>query len=173
MIETRNKALRRFKRVPIDNEEERKAIRISSSGADAVALPATPVNMAPPQARKNIDNYLKVLKALADETRLRIINLLYERELCVCDIEDILGTTQTKISRHLAYLRNADLVRDRKIAQWSFYSLDRSGGLKFVNELVHGILRSIPGYQEDLDLLKKKEKSGTCQTNAAIKRSIL
>jgi DNA-binding transcriptional ArsR family regulator len=123
--------------------------------------------------KKNMDNYLKVLKALSDETRLRIINLLYERELCVCDIEDILDTTQTKISRHLANLRNADLVRDRKIAQWSFYSLTRSSELKIVDELVHGILRSLDVYQNDLDLLKKKEKAGACQTNVAIKRSIL
>jgi len=120
-----------------------------------------------------MDNYLKVLKALSDETRLRIINLLYERELCVCDIEDILDTTQTKISRHLANLRNADLVRDRKIAQWSFYSLTRSSELKIVDELVHGVLRSLDVYQNDLDLLKKKEKAGACQTNVAIKRSIL
>jgi len=120
-----------------------------------------------------MDNYLKILNALTDETRLRIINLLYERELCVCDIGDILGTTQTKISRHLAYLRNADLVRDRKIAQWSFYSLNRSSGLKFVDELVYGVLRSREVYRHDLDLLKKKEKAGDCQTSVAIRRIIL
>jgi len=118
-----------------------------------------------------MDNYLKVLNALTDETRLRIINLLYERELCVCDIGDILGTTQTKISRHLAYLRNAELVRDKKIAQWSFYSLDKSRGLKYVDELVHGVLRSLEVYRHDLALLKKKEKAGDCQTNMAISRS--
>jgi DNA-binding transcriptional ArsR family regulator len=124
-----------------------------------------------PMEAVDMDDYLKVLNALTDETRLRIINLLYERELCVCDIGDILGTAQTKISRHLAYLRNADLVRDRKIAQWSFYSLNRSRGLKYVDELVHGVLRSLEVYRHDLDLLKKKEKAGDCQTNIALKRS--
>ena len=126
--------------------------------------------------QKNMDNYLKVLKSLADETRLRIINLLYERELCVCDIGSILCTTQTKISRHLASLRNSDLVQDRKIAQWSFYSLNRSSGLKFVDELVHGVLRSLDVFRHDLELLKKKEKAGLCLTNAVldnIKRSTL
>lgn len=117
--------------------------------------------------QENMDNYLKVLNALADETRLRIINLLYERELCVCDLGSILRTTQTKISRHLASLRNSDLVQDRKIAQWSFYSLNRSRRLKYVDDLVHGALRHLDVYRQDLDLLKKKEKAGDCQTNVA------
>ena len=118
-----------------------------------------------------MDNYLKVMKALADETRLRIINLLYERELCVCDSWEILGASQTRISRHLAYLRNADLVHDRKIAQWSFYSLNRSGDLKFVDELVHGILRRVDVYQNDLNLLNRKARTEACQPNIALRRS--
>jgi len=141
--------------------------------ADAAAFPAA-VHSDRPPAQENMDNYLKVLNALADETRLRIINLLYERELCVCDLGSILRTTQTKISRHLASLRNSDLVQDRKIAQWSFYSLNRSSGLKFLDELVRGVLRSLDVYQHDLDLLKKKEKAGLCLTNGVlnnIKRS--
>lgn len=117
-----------------------------------------------------MEDYLKVLNALADVTRLRIINLLYERELCVCDIGDILETTQTKISRHLANLRNADLVTDRKSAQWSFYSLNGSSRLKYVDELVRGVLRSREVYQHDLVLLRKKEKAGDCQKKMAITR---
>ena len=117
-----------------------------------------------------MNNYLKVLKALTDETRLRIINLLYERELCVCDMWEILGTTQTKISRHLAHLKNADLVRDRKIAQWSFYSLHGSEVSKLVDELVRGVLRGRDVYQNDLNLLMTKTASGTCQTNVVLKR---
>lgn len=115
-----------------------------------------------------MDNYLKVLRALTDETRLRILNLLYERELCVCDIGDILGTPQTKISRHLAYLRNSDLVRDRRIAQWSFYSLNGSGRPKYIDELVHDVLRSLDVYRRDLAFLKKKEQSGLCLTNSVL-----
>lgn len=117
-----------------------------------------------------MNDSLKVLQAFTDETRLRIINLLYERELCVCDLEAILGTAQTKISRHLAHLRNADLVGHRKIAQWSFYSLQGAGIMKFVDELVLGVLRKEDIYRKDLDLFKKKSKAGTCRTDAALKR---
>jgi ArsR family transcriptional regulator, arsenate/arsenite/antimonite-responsive transcriptional repressor len=54
-----------------------------------------------------MENLLDVLKALSDETRLRILNLLYERELCVCDVMETLQITQAKASRHLIYMKNA------------------------------------------------------------------
>ena len=61
--------------------------------------------------------------AFADETRLRILNLLCVRELCVCDLCEVLGEIQPKVSRHLAILREAGLVRVRRQGKWKFYSL--------------------------------------------------
>jgi DNA-binding transcriptional ArsR family regulator len=64
------------------------------------------------------------LKALADETRLRIFALLTRREMCVCEIEDVLGLSQSLVSNHLAVLRQAGLVRgrrDEEDARWIFY----------------------------------------------------
>lgn len=71
---------------------------------------------------------LNAIKALSYETRLRIVNLLYEKELCVCDIMEALKITQTKSSRHLNYLyfKNAGMVSDRKHAQWVYYSIIRN-----------------------------------------------
>jgi len=66
---------------------------------------------------------VQIFKVLADETRLRILNLLIRRELCVCHITDILGLGQSKVSRHLAHLRNAGLVVDRREGLWIYYSL--------------------------------------------------
>jgi len=63
--------------------------------------------------------------AFADETRLRILNLLCVRELCVCDICEVLGEIQPKVSRHLAILREADLVHVRHEGKWKFYSLPK------------------------------------------------
>ena len=63
-------------------------------------------------------------KVLADETRLKMLWLLFNRrELCVCDMMEALGVTQSKASRHLATLRHAGLVVDRKEAAWSYYSI--------------------------------------------------
>jgi ArsR family transcriptional regulator len=66
---------------------------------------------------------VRLFKALSDETRLRIIVLLTHRELCVCQIEAILGLGQVKASRHLSLLRYIGLVNDRRQGQWIFYSL--------------------------------------------------
>ncbi len=67
------------------------------------------------------------LKALADETRLRIFALLARQEMCVCEIEDVLGLSQSLVSNHLAVLRQAGLVqgrRDEEDARWIFYTAE-------------------------------------------------
>jgi ArsR family transcriptional regulator len=70
---------------------------------------------------KDVSQFFKVL---ADEARLKILWLLFnQRELCVCDIMEALGITQSKASRHLATLRHAGLVVDRKEGLWSYYTI--------------------------------------------------
>jgi ArsR family transcriptional regulator, arsenate/arsenite/antimonite-responsive transcriptional repressor len=61
--------------------------------------------------------------ALADRTRLRLLNLMGEDEVCVCFFVEVLGTNQPKISRHLAYLRNAGLVEPRREGKWMHYKV--------------------------------------------------
>ena len=65
----------------------------------------------------------RIFRAFSDATRLRILNLLRGGEICVCDLVEALGVSQPKVSRHLAYLRKAGLVRARKDGLWSHYSL--------------------------------------------------
>ena len=107
-----------------------------------------------------------ILKALSDETRLRILNLLYERELCVCDVMETLQISQAKASRHLIYLKNAGLVKDRKHAQWAYYSLAKDERLKFIDSLVYDNLRNLEPYGTDLanlgGWLAKKAKQCEC-----------
>jgi ArsR family transcriptional regulator len=64
-----------------------------------------------------------LFKALADGTRLRILGLLLAGEVCVCDIQDSLKSPQSKVSRHLAYLRRAGLVATRREGLWIHYRL--------------------------------------------------
>jgi ArsR family transcriptional regulator len=63
--------------------------------------------------------------ALADSTRLRLLNLMDGREVCVCYFVEILGQGQPKISRHLAYLRRAGIVEARRDGKWMHYRIER------------------------------------------------
>ena len=65
-----------------------------------------------------------IFKALSDETRLRIIKLLEQGELCVCDITAALDMVQPKVSFHLSALKEAGLIKDRKQGKWIHYSLN-------------------------------------------------
>jgi len=74
--------------------------------------------------RKSLD-LARLFAALADPTRLRLLNLMNGREVCVCYFVEILKQGQPKISRHLAYLRNAGIVSARREGKWMHYSMAR------------------------------------------------
>jgi ArsR family transcriptional regulator len=69
------------------------------------------------------DSLARIFAALADSTRLRLLNLMAGREVCVCHFVEILGQSQPKISRHLAYLRQAGIVAARREGKWMHYSI--------------------------------------------------
>jgi ArsR family transcriptional regulator len=70
-----------------------------------------------------VKSLVPFFRALADETRLRIVMLLLHGELCVCDLMAILGAPQSKLSRHLAYLKHSGIVSGRREGVWMHYSL--------------------------------------------------
>jgi len=70
-----------------------------------------------------MQDLLNVFKALSEETRLRIVKLLEHGELCVCDIVAALDMIQPKVSFHLAVLKEAGLIKDRKQGKWTHYSI--------------------------------------------------
>jgi ArsR family transcriptional regulator len=72
---------------------------------------------------ESADKKSRLFKALADETRLRILSLLNMREMCVCEIMVALDLTQPTASHHLGILENAGLIKDRKEGKWVFYSI--------------------------------------------------
>ena len=105
---------------------------------------------------------VQFFKALADETRLRILNLLVRGELCVCDIMKILAIGQSKASRHLAYLKNAGLVTDRREGLWMHYSLARPHGVlhRQVMEWLEGTEDRIPSVAADVRALDDLRRHG-------------
>jgi len=114
-----------------------------------------------------MDSLATVFKALSDESRLRILSLLFHTgELCVCDIEDAMKCTQTKVSRHLAYLRRAGLVQDRRQGLWMLYSIakPRDPSQKKVLEVLSALLRSEHVALKDAKRLTGQIRRGCCAT---------
>ena len=70
------------------------------------------------------DNIIAGFHALSDPLRVRVLELLCDRELCVCDLCEHLGTTQSKLSFHLKTLKSVGLVRSRQEGRWIYYSLN-------------------------------------------------
>src|SRR5215467_767512 len=102
----------------------------------------------------NIEN---LFKALADQTRLRLIGLLGDSEVCVCFLVEILKTSQPKISRHLAYLRRAQIVSARREGKWMHYRLIQppdEHAARIFRE-VRASLSEHPEFQRDREKLEK------------------
>ncbi|MCX6617405.1 MAG: metalloregulator ArsR/SmtB family transcription factor [Acidobacteria bacterium] len=110
---------------------------------------------------RELEDYFK---ALADANRLRIMNLLLHGELCVCDIQRVLESPQPNVSRHLASLRHAGLVLDRRDGLRMFYRLNNThapvlGGLF---EFLRAAFAREKALQDDVRKLKQAIRTGHC-----------
>ena len=94
--------------------------------------------------------------ALSDPTRLRLMSLMKDREICVCYLQAVLKTNQPKISRHLAYLKRAGLVEARRDGKWTHYRLKKQhNGLdKILSQTLIRLLRE-PQVASDLQRLER------------------
>ena len=113
-----------------------------------------------------------LFKALADTTRLRIVNLLLSGEVCVCDLHDTLGIPQPKASRHLAYLRAAGLVDARKEGQWVHYRLSESADplLGVIRDAVTHALGHVDAARKDAARFEKR--TGCCVPETKARRGL-
>lgn len=103
-----------------------------------------------------------VLKALADETRLRILNVLRQESLCVCDLEDVLKLSQSNASRHLTKLRHCRLIVAEKQAQWVYYRINEQllQEQPFVKAILEQELGKSKKNQQDLLALRQYRNMG-------------
>ncbi|ACL19269.1 transcriptional regulator, ArsR family [Desulfitobacterium hafniense DCB-2] len=104
-----------------------------------------------------LESLVEEFKALGDKTRLRIISLIHNQELCVCDLTEVLEISQPGVSQHMRRLRQGGLVKERRGGQWTYYSLNED------NPFIEVILPLIPVIQEDEKRLQEfregKEKA--------------
>ncbi|KLE15717.1 metalloregulator ArsR/SmtB family transcription factor [Clostridium sp. C8] len=107
---------------------------------------------------------VEIFKALSEESRLRILSMLLEDEMCVCEIEACLKMTQSNVSRHLTALKKSGILESYKKAQWNYYKIDKN----FIEEnkelwiYIERKLKELPSYNEDYQEYKKCKAQGLC-----------
>ena len=94
-------------------------------------------------------DFIQLMKAFSDETRLRIFNLLLEQECCVCEVMQALDISQTRASRNLGILQNAGLLKTRRNGLWVLYSIDRQTANRHAKHLAR-LLQDHPVENETL-----------------------
>ena len=106
----------------------------------------------------------KVFGSLSDETRLRILRLLMERECCVCEVMQALDISQTRASRNLGILEDTGFVKSRRDGLWVVHSIDEEGMKKSsadMVEIIKGALEGNPVVTLDRERLKKAVRVGS------------
>lgn len=104
-----------------------------------------------------MENLLDFFGILSDETRLRIVAILSRKELCVCEMCEILELSQPKVSRHLSKLRDTGLVKDERQGQWIFYYLNMQDEL--MKQIIQKVVENssmYPVLKTDAEKLEKK-----------------
>lgn len=116
-----------------------------------------------------MQNILEILKILSDEVRLKIVSLLIENELCVCEIIEALGMSQSRISNQLRILRNTGIIEAKREGKWVFYSLERDAMDKALWKIIQTIVNKIDEgdylTREKIlinQLISKRGESGHC-----------
>lgn len=123
-----------------------------------------PLVRTPKVGRMASNNVNLLFRAFSDRTRLRILHLLRGGEVCVGDLVKVLAVPQPTASRHLAYLRRAGLVQNRKEGLWAYYSLSPANGA-FHQSLLDCLgmcFREVPELESDGRRHARLKKSGGC-----------
>lgn len=112
---------------------------------------------------------IQIYECLCDRTRLRIVNLLAQMPLCVCHFQEILDEPQVKISKHLGYLKEREMVVAERQQNWMIYSLPRNPALELEANLkcLQDCVQSDPIFKRDLKALAKL-RSACCEPDGIL-----
>ena len=109
---------------------------------------------------------VEILKALSDENRIRILNLLKDGELCVCEMESILELNQSNVSRHLTRLSSSKIIKSYKKAQFVYYKINDEilSNYSFIREILNNEMNKIEKCTHDSKMLVLfKENNINCE----------
>lgn len=115
-----------------------------------------------------MEDIAQIYKALSEQMRLRILMLLTKGELCVCDIMAVLEEPQSKVSRHIAYLKNSGLIQGKRVGTWMHYFLKDPPGelaaahIKFLRKELSGL----DWVMEDIEKMEEFQKKKLCEESS-------
>jgi ArsR family transcriptional regulator len=118
---------------------------------------------------------VKVYKALSDESRLRVLNLILERECCVCEVMQALEISQSKTSRILSTLYDVGFLKLRKEGLWSLYSIDWDGMGEYLKDIVEANRAAFEGNKQmevDREKLKRVERLAPGRVNKVCRKRL-
>lgn len=114
-----------------------------------------------------MDDFIKIFKALTDRNRVRMLKMLEQKELCVCEITSVLDITISTVSSHLSILVDAGFITVRKEGKWVYAKLKKSSD----NAVMHQLLAMLPGWLNneeiilsDLTKVESEDKETLCKT---------
>ena len=96
---------------------------------------------------KNLVNFFK---AMGEDSRVKIIKMLLKEEMCICELIEELGLSQSAVSHHMKILKQADLVNDRRDGKWTFYSINKEGFEVHIDSLHEKFIIPISGYTYEI-----------------------
>jgi ArsR family transcriptional regulator, arsenate/arsenite/antimonite-responsive transcriptional repressor len=102
-----------------------------------------------------MDEVIISLKALSEEIRIRIVLLLIDREACVCELMEVFGMAQSKLSHHLLMLRDAGILQDEKRVKWNYYRINT----KILTTVNKELLLSLTRWLDDDDIVEKDRRA--------------
>lgn len=92
-------------------------------------------------------NMISFFRAMGEDTRVKIISMLLEEEKCICDLIEALKISQSAVSHHVKILKQADLVNDRRKGKWTYYSINKSGFEKHIENFHNQFVNPIGKYE--------------------------
>lgn len=92
-------------------------------------------------------NLVSFFRAMGEDTRVKIIQMLLKEEMCICELIEKLNLSQSAVSHHVKILKQADLVNDRRNGKWTFYSINKQGFEEHLNSLEERFVEPVKKYQ--------------------------
>lgn len=119
-----------------------------------------------------MEDMAQIYKALSEQMRLRILMLLTHGELCVCDLMAVLEEPQSKVSRHVAYLKNSGLIKGKRVGTWMHYFLkDPLEGLAAAHvEFLKRELSGLDWARDDVEKMKEVRAKKLCEAPPPVTR---